>query len=72
MADSRGFALLQEDAGQAKFETGFQHLHGRWFQLQRDVKLGRRHAGELLHVDVSGRQHLGTALRLLQATARTE
>lgn len=72
MADSRGFALLQEDAGQAEFETGLQHLRRRRLQLQRDVKLGRRHAGELLHVDVSGRQRLGTALGLLQATTGTE
>ncbi|KAJ8281808.1 hypothetical protein COCON_G00043270 [Conger conger] len=64
--DSRGLALLQEDAGQRQLQSGLQHLDGQRLQLQHQVQLGGRGAGVLFHVHTGGGQHLPLALLLLR------
>lgn len=52
--NSRGLAFSQQQAGQAQFEPRLHHLAAHRFQLQCQIVLRRRSAGELLHVDVDG------------------
>lgn len=60
-----GFALFEKDTGQVHFQRGLHHFDRQRFELQRDVILSRRGAGELLHVDVGRCQHLSTPLCLI-------
>lgn len=49
---SRGLAFSQQQAGQAEFQLRLHHLAAQRFQLQRQIVLGLRGIGKLLHVDV--------------------
>lgn len=67
---SRGFALLQEDAGERELERGLHHLHRQRLELQRELVLGRRGAGVTLHVHVHRGQNLPVAFSLLGVGAK--
>lgn len=69
---SRGFPFSNEDARQRQFERGLHHFDRQRLQLQRQVSLCRRRAGEPLQVDVRRRQHLTMPLALLHVTHRKE
>ena len=62
---SRGFALLEEDAGEGELERGLHHLHRQGLHLQRELVLGGRGAGVPPHVHVDRGQHLPVAFSLL-------
>lgn len=62
----RCFALAHEDAGQRQPQRRLHDLDRQRLQLQRQVGLGGRGAGEALQVDVGRCQNLAVALVLLK------